>query len=267
VIADTCANLCDPIFLDYQHQTGLTLVMATFLFSVQIYGDFSGYSDMALGVSRLLGIELLRNFAFPYFSRDITEFWRRWHMSLSGWFRDYVYIPLGGSRRGNLKRVFNVMLVFLLSGFWHGANTGFLMWGFLNGLLFLPYVLAPGFIQKSEQRKQTAQLSDLPAMLFTFLIVNILWIFFRMATVTEALHYIAAMVSPHQWLHSEIKLQWLWILLPVFFLVEWLGRAEAHALAPLQSHSKPLRWMTYYSLIILVLEFWGKEKAFIYFQF
>ncbi|HJS01295.1 MAG TPA: MBOAT family O-acyltransferase, partial [Flavobacterium sp.] len=138
VIADNCAHFANVIFDNPDQYSGSTLIMGALFFTFQIYGDFSGYSDIALGVSRLFGIELLKNFAFPYFSRDIAEFWRRWHISLSSWFKDYVYIPLGGSKGGKWMQIRNIFIIFLLSGFWHGANWTFLMWGFLNALYFLP---------------------------------------------------------------------------------------------------------------------------------
>ncbi|HRO85705.1 MAG TPA: MBOAT family O-acyltransferase, partial [Niabella sp.] len=132
VIADTCAEYVNLIFNNSESYSGGTLILGAVLFAFQIYGDFSGYTDIALGTARLLGFELLRNFAYPYFSRDIAEFWRRWHISLSTWFRDYLYIPLGGSRGGVYKKIRNILIIFLVSGFWHGANWTFIVWGLLN---------------------------------------------------------------------------------------------------------------------------------------
>ncbi|MEZ4808462.1 MAG: MBOAT family O-acyltransferase [Flavobacteriales bacterium] len=142
VIADACAPIVDRIFDPGASWSGSTLLLGIFLFAFQIYCDFSGYSDIAIGVARLFGFELMRNFAFPYFSRDIAEFWRRWHISLNTWFRDYVYIPLGGSKGGSLLRVRNILIVFLLSGLWHGANWTFVIWGLINALLFIPLLLS-----------------------------------------------------------------------------------------------------------------------------
>ena len=142
VIADTCAEYANIIFNDSSVYSGLILVIGALLFAFQIYGDFSGYSDIAIGTARLFGIDLLRNFAFPYFSRDIAEFWRRWHISLSSWFRDYLYFPLGGSKGGRWMRVRNTFIIFIVSGFWHGANWTFIAWGFLNALYFLPLLLS-----------------------------------------------------------------------------------------------------------------------------
>ena len=145
VIADNCAHFANVIFDNPDQYSGSTLIMGALFFTFQIYGDFSGYSDIALGVSRLFGIELLKNFAFPYFSRDIAEFWRRWHISLSSWFKDYVYIPLGGSKGGKWMQIRNIFVIFLLSGFWHGDNWTFLMWGFLNALYFLTFLFNISF--------------------------------------------------------------------------------------------------------------------------
>ncbi len=141
VIADTCATYANAIFDHYESMNSLSLILGTVYFAFQIYGDFSGYSDMALGMSKLFGLDLLRNFNFPYFSRDIAEFWRRWHISLSSWFRDYVYIPLGGSKVSKWGQVRNVFVIFLLSGFWHGANWTYIAWGFINAMYFLPLLL------------------------------------------------------------------------------------------------------------------------------
>jgi D-alanyl-lipoteichoic acid acyltransferase DltB (MBOAT superfamily) len=141
VIADNCAILVNEIFADYEAHSGITLWIGAVLFAFQIYGDFSGYSDIAIGTARLFGFNLMQNFAFPYFSRDIAEFWRRWHISLSTWFRDYVYIPLGGSRGGVWMKIRNTFIIFIVSGFWHGANWTFIAWGALNALYFLPLLL------------------------------------------------------------------------------------------------------------------------------
>ena len=141
VVADNCAEFANQIFNNSADMNGSTLILGALFFTFQIYGDFSGYSDIAIGTSRLFGFNLMRNFAFPYFSRDIAEFWRRWHISLSTWFRDYLYIPLGGSRGGTLMKVRNTFIIFIVSGFWHGANWTFIVWGALNAIYFLPLLL------------------------------------------------------------------------------------------------------------------------------
>src|SRR5690606_36334354 len=141
VIADNCAVIVNHIFENPSGVNGSTLVLGAFFFALQIYGDFSGYSDIAIGTAKLFGFNLMKNFDFPYFSRDIAEFWRRWHISLSTWFRDYLYIPLGGSRVNSTLQVRNIFIIFLVSGFWHGANWTFIVWGALNALYFLPLLL------------------------------------------------------------------------------------------------------------------------------
>ena len=192
VIADNCATYVDQVWVTYDTQTGSTLLLAAVLFTFQIYGDFSGYSDIAIGTAKLFGIKLMRNFNNPYFSRDIAEFWRRWHISLTTWFRDYVYIPLGGSRVGKWKIVRNTFVIFLVSGIWHGANWTFLAWGAFHALLFLPLILL------GANRKYTNQVAEgrlLPTwretlqMLVTFCLVVFGWIIFRAPGMPSCLHY------------------------------------------------------------------------------
>ncbi|MEQ1734732.1 MAG: MBOAT family O-acyltransferase, partial [Bacteroidia bacterium] len=194
VIADTCASYVNEIFANINDQTGSTLVVSAIFFSFQIYCDFSGYSDIALGTARLFGFELLQNFSFPYFSRDIAEFWRRWHISLSTWFRDYLYIPLGGSKGNNMVKVRNTFIIFIVSGFWHGANFTFIVWGLLNAIYIMPsiwYNTNRKNIAIVAQGKTLPTLKELGAILLTFALTTFAWIFFRANTVTEAVHYIS----------------------------------------------------------------------------
>jgi D-alanyl-lipoteichoic acid acyltransferase DltB (MBOAT superfamily) len=198
VIADTCAEYADIIFDNHSTYNGSTLFLGAFFFTFQIYGDFSGYSDIALGTSKLFGINLLRNFAFPYFSRDIAEFWRRWHISLSSWFRDYLYIPLGGSKGGIWNKVRNTFIIFLISGFWHGPNWTFMFWGLLNAIYFMPLLM---------RNKNRMHLDIVAAgrvfptfgeswrMLITFILTVIAWIFFRSSNLTQAFDIIASIFS------------------------------------------------------------------------
>jgi D-alanyl-lipoteichoic acid acyltransferase DltB (MBOAT superfamily) len=193
VIADNCAKYANIIFNHSDDYSGSTLFLGAFFFAFQIYGDFSGYSDIAIGISRLFGFNLKRNFAFPYFSRDIAEFWRRWHISLSTWFRDYLYIPLGGSRGGTLMKIKNTFIIFLVSGFWHGANWTFVIWGFLNALYFLPLMLANKNRVNTDivaQGKFLPNFRELSQMTITFLITLIAWVFFRANTVEHAFTFI-----------------------------------------------------------------------------
>ena len=193
VIADTCAKYVDIAFSSHESMSSIALITGAVLFAFQIYGDFSGYSDVAIGTARLFGFDLMQNFAFPYFSRDIAEFWRRWHISLSTWFRDYVYIPLGGSRGTKWKQVRNTMAVFLISGFWHGANWTFIAWGFLNALYFLPLLL----LNKNRHHldvvasgKILPSIKETFMMFITFGLTVLAWIFFRAQSVAQAVDYI-----------------------------------------------------------------------------
>ncbi|MEO6669139.1 MAG: MBOAT family O-acyltransferase [Ferruginibacter sp.] len=279
VIADTCAEFANTIFNNSADLHGSTLVLGALFFTFQIYCDFSGYSDIALGTARLLGIELLRNFAFPYFSRDIAEFWRRWHISLSSWFRDYVYIPLGGSKGGMWMKVRNTFIIFLLSGFWHGANWTFIVWGGLNAIYFLPLLLAKRNrtnLETVAQGKMFPTLRELVGMIVTFSLTVFAWIFFRAQSVAHAFEYIGTIFSRSLFempdkrpfiglkAHPVVAI----VLIFIFMVIEWLGREEQYALAAFGNKwHKPVRWSFYYILIIAIFVFIGKEQQFIYFQF
>jgi D-alanyl-lipoteichoic acid acyltransferase DltB (MBOAT superfamily) len=199
VVADNCAVVADLLLNGASQSNGLGVWLGVFLFTVQIYGDFSGYSDIAIGVSRLFGVDLKRNFAYPYFARDIAEFWRRWHMSLTTWFRDYLYIPLGGSRCGRWRQVRNTFAIFLTSGLWHGANWTFVLWGAFHALLFLPLLLAG---RNRRRLGMTAEGRALPSageavgMAGTFLLVLLGWVLFRARSAGEALRWYGAMFNP-----------------------------------------------------------------------
>ena len=201
VIADFLAGWADRIFDNYGDYNAFSLLLGVLAFSIQIYGDFSGYSDIALGTAKLFGFELLSNFRFPYFSRDIAEFWRRWHISLSSWFRDYLYIPLGGSRNGKWLAVRNTFIIFLVSGFWHGASWNFIIWGLLHALAFMPLLLAG--LNRRHLKEIVAKDRFLPSikeirqMVTTFAFVAFAWIFFRMNTVSEAFGFLAHIGGKH----------------------------------------------------------------------
>src|SRR5690606_13467538 len=193
VVADNCAFFVNQIFDGGGSYTSMELFLGAVLFGFQIYGDFSGYSDIAIGVARLFGFSLMTNFSFPYFSRDIAEFWRRWHISLSTWFRDYLYIPLGGSRGSTWQGIRNVFIVFLVSGFWHGANWTFVIWGGIHALLFLPLLLVK--VHRKHVASTHITLGELPSMLFTFVLVTFAWIFFRADSAGMAIQYIYELCS------------------------------------------------------------------------
>ena len=270
VIADTCATYANAIFDHYESMNSLSLILGTVYFAFQIYGDFSGYSDMALGMSKLFGLDLLRNFNFPYFSRDIAEFWRRWHISLSSWFRDYVYIPLGGSKGSKLKQVRNVFVIFLLSGFWHGANWTYVAWGFLNAIYFLPLLLG----NRNRVNIETVQLnwdwSSLKvflSILSTFVLTCFAWIFFRAKTITIAFDYIHRIFANRkfdfQYLDNERYSYKLLVLVIAFVLVEWNSRTRIEPISGKYSEVKLVLCL----VAIIALGTYSDYKNFIYFQF
>ena len=277
LIADNCAVYANLIFNNSAHYSGSTLVLGALFFTFQIYCDFSGYSDIAIGTSKLFGFNLKRNFAFPYFSRDIAEFWRRWHISLSTWFRDYVYIPLGGSRGSLSNKIRNVFIIFVVSGFWHGANWTFIVWGALNALYFIPLLISNrnrNNLEVVAHGKYFAGFNDLFHMFLTFLMVVFAWIFFRAENIGHALSYISGIFSNSLFsvpVFMGMKKAMLTLVFVVLFMaIEWLGRNKQFALENLQNHLiRPLRWLAYL-FIILTIYFFGnftESIEFIYFQF
>jgi D-alanyl-lipoteichoic acid acyltransferase DltB (MBOAT superfamily) len=270
VIADNCAPIVNEIFTNYQTESSSNLVMGVILFAFQIYGDFSGYSDIALGVSRLFGIELLKNFAFPYFSRDIAEFWRRWHISLSSWFRDYVYIPLGGSKGGMWMKIRNTFIIFLLSGFWHGANWTFIIWGGLNAIYFLPLLVT----NKNRHNLEVVALNrSIPSgkeiinIFLTFLLVCFAWIFFRAESVSQALQYIKNIFSNTLFsLPNPFPFKILCFIILMIF-IEWINRQNFHGLE-ISNYNRWVRRIIYLIIIFIILRYANfGSKEFIYFQF
>lgn len=271
VIADNCAVVVNEIFESYQTQSSLSLLYGVIMFTFQIYGDFSGYSDIAIGTARLFGINLMRNFNYPYFSRSIPEFWRRWHISLNTWFIDYVYIPLGGSRCGYWKVIRNVLIVFFISGLWHGANWTYICWGIYHGLLFLPYLLLK---KKTKFDHDVAENSVLPSLkeaiqiCTTFCLVILGWIIFRAQTLQEALRYIYRMVTDLTFsLPLQDKKTSLFIVLMLLF--EWIHRKKQFGIQiSLQSWKPVYRYSLYIFLMFIILLFSsGRPTQFIYFQF
>jgi D-alanyl-lipoteichoic acid acyltransferase DltB (MBOAT superfamily) len=271
VIADQCATYANQIFNNSADQSGSNLVLGALFFAFQIYGDFSGYSDIAIGTARLFGIDLLKNFAFPYFSRDIAEFWRRWHISLSTWFRDYLYIPLGGSKGGTWIKVRNTFIIFLVSGFWHGANWTFLIWGFLNALYIMPSIIFNTHRKNLDtvaQGKLLPNFKELFLMMLTFSLTVFAWIFFRAQNVTHALSYISGIFTKSLFTMPTVTPLVLFALIGLFIIIEWIGRQNQYAIAHFGlSWPKPLRWSFYYLIIAAIFYFNGVEQQFIYFQF
>ena len=275
VIADNCAVFADQIFNNSHDYSGSTLVLGAIFFAFQIYGDFSGYSDIAIGTARLFGFNLMQNFAFPYFSRDIAEFWRRWHISLSTWLRDYLYIPLGGSRGTNYFKIRNVFIIFLVSGFWHGANWTFIIWGGLNALYFLPIML----LNKNKintdvvaQGKHLPSVREVLSITLTFSLTTIAWIFFRAEDIHHAISYLSDIIHPSILTLPELitpKLEMIYTILCVFILVlfEWMNRDKIHAL-DIANYNKSNRWVLYLIIIIMIITFGSfNQNSFIYFQF
>ena len=269
VVADNCALIVNEIFENQGDFNSSSLVVGAIFFAFQIYGDFSGYSDIAIGTSRLFGFNLMQNFAFPYFSRDIAEFWRRWHISLSTWFRDYVYIPLGGSRGGLWMKVRNTFVIFIVSGFWHGANWTFIAWGFLNALYFLPLLLLNKNRTNTNvvaENKLFITPKELFQIIITFTITIFAWIFFRASSITEAFRYIDSIFTASLFSVPNTDLKpFLYILILVY--IEWLQRHKQHGLEVQNIKIAPIRWSIYTFVFCLILFFGAKSQSFIYFQF
>lgn len=274
VIADNCAFFADTIFNNPTDYSGSSHVLGALFFTFQIYCDFSGYSDIAIGTAKLFGIDLIRNFAFPYFSRDIAEFWRRWHISLSTWFRDYLYIPLGGSKGGTLMKIRNVLIIFLVSGFWHGANWTFIMWGLLNALYILPSILFNtnrNNLNIVAEGKLLPSIKDILAIGLTFSLTVFAWIFFRAETIGHAVNYISKIFSKSLFEIPQFggkKFMYTVLFVVIFFIIEWVGREQQYAIKAIgEKWPRLFRWSFYYCIIIIIFLFAGINQSFIYFQF
>lgn len=266
VIADNCALIANQIFENYQAESGSTLFFGAVFFAFQIYGDFSGYSDIAIGTSRLMGFDLMKNFNYPYLSQNLSDFWRRWHMSLSTWFRDYVYIPLGGSRVSKGRLIINILIVFLVSGLWHGANWTFVIWGFIHGLFVIPVIL---FVKKDvtfPKGKLLPSFREVFNISATFFIVVVAWVFFRVETVTDAFQYLKTIASPSLMSMPNIPRSGI-LLLFLYMCFEWMQRHREHVLDIAFIKSKALRYAIYYALVAVILLNAGDLQPFIYFQF
>jgi len=270
VIADNCAPIVNEIFNHYHTESASNLVLGAVLFAFQIYGDFSGYSDIALGTSRLFGLELLKNFSFPYFSRDIAEFWRRWHISLSSWFRDYLYIPLGGSKGGLWMKIRNTFIIFLVSGFWHGANWTFIIWGGLNALFFLPLLIAEKnrhHLEVVAMGKIIPSIREVFSILMTFTLTCFAWIFFRSESVSDAIGYIRGIFSESLFTFPTQFRLVLSGLIVFMLVIEWWNRTHDYGLK-IQDRKPWLQSIIYIIVAYLILNFanFGSNE-FIYFQF
>ena len=271
VIAENCAVFVDQVFATYQTQTGSTLFLAAILYAFQIYADFSGYSDMAIGIGKLFGIKLMRNFSVPYFSRDIAEFWRRWHISLTTWFRDYVYIPLGGSRCSKVKIIRNTFVIFLVSGLWHGANWTFIAWGAYHALLFLPLILLG---KNRKYRDVVAQDRCLPSfkefgqMLLTFFLVVFGWIIFRAESIGQAWSFMRGIFTRSFFSFPDAPgVTGVCLGICIMLFMEWLQRKREHAMDLTCVTYKAVRYSIYLAVLFLTFAFGGHTVNFIYFQF
>jgi alginate O-acetyltransferase complex protein AlgI len=271
VIANNSAIIVDQIFSSYQINNGFTIFIGAVLFSFQIYCDFSGYSDIASGTAKLFGFELLINFRNPYFSRNIAEFWRRWHISLSSWFRDYLYIPLGGSKNGKLKAVRNTFIIFLVSGFWHGASWNFIAWGLLHSIAFLPiYILNFNRKDKYEIRvsKSLKNLKNIGQIILTFLIVTIAWIPFRISYVRDAIEIILKIFDFYSWEYIMVVDFYDFSMILILLIVEWLSRKSEMSIDNnILFTNKTMKIVFYLFLVVNVLWFFDNKQEFIYFQF
>lgn len=271
VIADNCAEFANNIFNNASSYSGSTLVLGAVFFSFQIYCDFSGYSDMALGTARLLGFDLIRNFNFPYFADSVSEFWRRWHISLSSWLRDYLYLPLGGSRFGTFQTIKNTFIVFGISGLWHGANWTYVVWGLLNAVYLVPSILLGNEKKVIETLGNPLflKMKYTFKVLMTFSLVTISWIFFRADSLTKAFQYIGNMFSISLFQMPRVFPKIVILLLIFFIIIEFLGRHQPYALAQIGSKiPRFMRWLFYSFLIFLIGMYMQTEKiTFIYFQF
>jgi D-alanyl-lipoteichoic acid acyltransferase DltB (MBOAT superfamily) len=281
VIADNCATIANEIFNNSAIYSGSTLLLGAIFFTFQIYGDFSGYSDMALGIGKLLGFRFLRNFSFPYFSRDIAEFWRRWHISLNTWFRDYLYIPLGGSRGSKWQIVRNTFIIFLVSGFWHGANWTFISWGAYHAILFLPFILLGKnrkYTDTVAEGKLLPSLKEFCQMAFTFGLVVFGWILFRAEDMRHAWGYISEIFSTSLFtvptlpyvvvsnIGTDVNLIALFFI-AILLLIEWLNREKQYGLQIDSVKSSIVKWSIYFAIILAIWAFKGQQETFIYFQF
>ncbi len=273
VIADNCAMHVNEIFANWENHSGATLILGAVLFAFQIYGDFSGYSDIAIGTARLFGFNLMRNFAFPYFSRDIAEFWRRWHISLSTWFRDYVYIPLGGSKVSVVKQIRNVLVIFMVSGFWHGANWTYVVWGVLNALFFIPLLIRKKnrkYLDVPAKGRFVPNIREILQIGSTFMLTCFGWIFFRAENMTQAMKYIGRLfstltVNPGEVLQVVEKN----LFIPLIFMIilEWIQREKQHALA-IEKLPVWVRYPVYFIMLFSILLLGNYNKVeFIYFAF
>lgn len=275
VIADGIAPIVDDIFANYTDYSASTLILGVSLFSFQVYGDFSGYSDIAIGTAKLFGVELMSNFKFPTFSRNVAEYWQRWHISLSTWFRHYLYIPMGGSRVSKLKSVRNIIVIFLVSGFWHGANWTFIFWGALHAIFFIPvFLMGRNTIYKGTVIAQNSwfpSAKELIQVFWTFILVTFSRIFFRSQSISDAFGFIDQIATSftYETYNHPMGYRMLdyFILITIFVIYEFLIRKDERS--PFKFKYKGVRFFAYTIVLLFILMFYdsGFDRSFIYFQF
>ncbi len=283
VIADNCAVTVDTIFGESAKYAGSTLILGIFLFTVQIYADFAGYSNIAIGIGKLLGFNIMKNFAYPYFARDIREFWKRWNISLTTWFRDYIFLPIAYfiSRKIKSDRFYliqteiliytvGIIVTWMLTGLWHGANYTFIVWGLLQGFfLFINHVITKPrkkILKRLNVRHNNILLTFVDSLI-TLMIIMFSWIFFRSSSIEQAFNYISGIFSMSSFTMPEVTPKAIF-LIQLFFVIEWFGREKEYAIAGMFSQwPKPVKWIIYYGIILTILWYSGEEQQFIYFKF
>ncbi len=268
VIADNCAIYVNKIFEHYGEVNSSTLLLGLIYFLFQVYCDFSGYSDMAIGLGKLFGFKLMKNFDYPFFSRTIPEFWKKWHISLTSWFVDYVYIPLGGSRKGLAKKIRNVFIIFIVSGFWHGANWTFIAWGFFCALAFLPSLLRKKEKQYSQivaEGKTFPSLKEFFQMLGIFSFIMLSMILFRSPDIQTAWNYTQGLFSFNFHPFDLGRMDYFYFIV-ILLIWEWLSRSKEHSLQ-IDHLKQPVRWVIYFATTWSILYYFGQEQEYIYFQF
>src|SRR5690554_1016423 len=268
VIADNCAVIVNSIYDNYASESGSTLFFGAVLFSFQIYGDFCGYSHIAIGSANLLGFNLTKNFNYPYLAQNIADFWRRWHISFSYWLRDYIYFPLGGSKKGEYKKIRNLTIVFLFSGIWHGADWTFVIYGAIHALLYIIFIYNRNWTKNIRifSSKITDTLYDFTAIATTFVILTVARVFFRAENYSESVEYLKRMFSES--LFEKPNMSRLFIVLMFGFLfLEWLQKEKEHLLDLSAIRSKAIRYSIYLTVIFLIFYNAGNQQNFIYFQF
>ncbi|WP_368506679.1 MBOAT family protein [Zobellia sp. 1_MG-2023] len=275
VIADSLAPIVDDIFTNYPDYPASTLILGVSLFSFQVYGDFSGYTDIAIGTAKLFGVELMSNFKFPNFSRNIAEYWQRWHISLSTWFRHYLYIPMGGSRVSKLKSLRNIAVIFLVSGLWHGANWTFVFWGGIHALLYIPvFLMGRNRVYADNviaERTWLPSITEIGQVLLTFFLVTFSRIFFRSPSLSSSFDFIKQIGNNFRYepyMHPMgYRMLDFYVLIALFTIYEYLIRKDERS--PFKFSSPVVRFLLYTLVVLSILLFYddGVNRSFIYFQF